>query len=109
MLLPPPPVPGRIISSEMRSLQMPHQEAFFEQQAGDRLIAVLKTYDRPYAREVYGKVDNEAKKCLAVALEISKNYDPEDIPDPNGHLRLPARPRGLSPVAFSMRQPPRVQ
>lgn len=63
---------------------MPRQEAFFEQHAGDRLIAVVKTYDRSYAREVYGKVDDEAKKCLAAALEIAKNYDPEDIPDPNG-------------------------
>jgi len=63
---------------------MPQQEAFFEPQAGDRLIAVVKTYDRSYAREVYGKVDDEAKKWLAAALEIAENYDPEDIPDPNG-------------------------
>ena len=63
---------------------MPQQELFFEQKAGDRLIAVLKTYDRSYAREVFGKVNDEARKSLAAALEIAKNYDPEDIPDSNG-------------------------
>jgi hypothetical protein len=63
---------------------MPQQEIFFEQQAGDRLITVLKIYDRSYAREVFGKVDDEAKKSLAAALKIAENNDPEDIPDPNG-------------------------
>ena len=62
---------------------MPQQEVFFEQRAGDRLIAVLKTYDRSYAREVFVNVDDEAKKRLAIALEIAKNYDPEDVPDSN--------------------------
>ena len=33
---------------------MPQQEVFFEEQAGDRLITVLKSYDRSYAREVFG-------------------------------------------------------
>ena len=64
---------------------MPQQEVFLEQQAGDRLITVLKTYDRSYARDVFVNVDDEAKKSLAIALEIAKNYDPEDIPDSNGH------------------------
>jgi hypothetical protein len=63
---------------------MPQQEVFFEQQVGDRLIVVIKTYDRSYAREVFGKVDDEAKKSLAAALEIPENYDPEEITDPNG-------------------------
>jgi hypothetical protein len=63
---------------------MPQQEVFFEQQAGDRLIVVLKTYDRSYAREVFDKVNDEAKKSLAAALKIAENYDPEDIPNPNG-------------------------
>ncbi len=63
---------------------MPQQEVFFEQRAGDRLIAVLKTYDRSYAREVFGKVDDAAMKTLAVALEIEKNYEPDDIPAPDG-------------------------
>jgi hypothetical protein len=63
---------------------MPQQEVFFERQAGDRLIAVLKTYDSFYAREVFGKVDGEALKVLASALEIEKNYDRGDIPDSDG-------------------------
>jgi hypothetical protein len=77
-------VPGRIINIGIRRPQMPQQEVFLEQQAGDRLITVLKTYDRSYAREVFVNVDDEAKKSLAIALEIAKNYDPEDIPDSNG-------------------------
>jgi hypothetical protein len=62
---------------------MPQQEVFLEQQAGDRLITVLKTYDRSYAREVFVNVEEEAKKRLAIALEIANNYDPEVIPDSN--------------------------
>ena len=63
---------------------MPQQEVFFEQKAGDRLIAVLKTYDRSYAREVFGKVNIDAKKSLAASLEIAENYGPGDIPDASG-------------------------
>jgi hypothetical protein len=63
---------------------MPQQEVFFEGRAGDRHIAVLKTYDRSYAREVFGNFDDEAMKSLAAALEIEKNYDPADIPTPGG-------------------------
>lgn len=32
---------------------MPKQEVFFEQTKGDRQVAVLNTYDRSYAREVF--------------------------------------------------------
>ena len=39
---------------ERGRLQMPQQEVFFEEQAGDRITTVLKTYDRSYAREVFG-------------------------------------------------------
>jgi hypothetical protein len=63
---------------------MPQQEVFFEERVGDRLITVLKTYDRSYAREVFGNVDEVAMKSLSTALEIEKNYDAEDIPDPTG-------------------------
>ena len=63
---------------------MPQQESFFEQQVGDRLIAIIKTYDRSYAREVFCNVDDDAMKSLAAALEIEKNHNPEDIPDPDG-------------------------
>ena len=63
---------------------MPQQRVFFEEQTAGRLIKVIKTYDRSFAREVFGNVDNEAKKSLAGALEIEKNYDPKDIPAPGG-------------------------
>ncbi len=63
---------------------MPQQEVFLEDRAGDRLIVVLKTYDRSYAREVFGRIDDAAMKRLATALEIEKNYDPKDIPVSNG-------------------------
>ncbi|QHS52370.1 hypothetical protein [Edaphobacter sp. 12200R-103] len=63
---------------------MPRQEVFFEQQIGDRRVEVLKTYDRSYAREVFNDIDTEARTALASALELEKNYEPADIPDPDG-------------------------
>lgn len=63
---------------------MPQQEVFFEEQAGDRLITVLKSYDRSYAREVFGNVGDTAMKSLAAALEIEKNYEPAEIPATGG-------------------------
>ncbi len=63
---------------------MPRQEMFFEQRSGDRRVEVLKTYDRSYAREVFSGIDAEARKALAAALELEKNYEPADIPDPDG-------------------------
>ena len=51
---------------------MPQQELFFEERAGDRLITVLKSYDRSYAREVFGNVGDAAMKSLAAALEIER-------------------------------------
>jgi len=63
---------------------MPRQEVFLEQQTGNRRVAVLKTYDRSYAREVFNGIDTEARRALAVALELEKNYEPADIPAPDG-------------------------
>lgn len=63
---------------------MPQQEVFFEQKVGDRRIEVLKTYDRSYAREVFNNIGEEAREALAEALDLRKNYAPEDIPDTNG-------------------------
>jgi hypothetical protein len=63
---------------------MPKQELFFEQTAGDRRIEVLKTYDKSYAREVFDRMDEEARGALARSLEFQENLAPEDIPDPNG-------------------------
>ena len=63
---------------------MPRQEIFFEQQTGNRRVGVLKTYDRTYAREVFSGIDTEAREALAAALELEKNYEPADIPNPDG-------------------------
>jgi hypothetical protein len=63
---------------------MPQQEVFFEQKTGDRRVEVLKTYDRSYAREVFKGIGDDARGALAAALELEKNYEPADIPDPNG-------------------------
>jgi hypothetical protein len=82
---------------------MPKQESWFRESAGGTAVEILKTYDRSYAREVVRKVDDEAilssrwrlwqgcalpaaahgTKSLAAALEIEKNHDPEDGPDPD--------------------------
>jgi hypothetical protein len=61
---------------------MPRQEVFFEQQAGDRRVEVVKTYDRSYAREVFKGLDDEATQALAASLELEKNFEPADIPAP---------------------------
>jgi hypothetical protein len=63
---------------------MPRQEVFLEQQTGNRQVAVLKIYDRSYAREVFNGIDTEARTALAVALELEKNYEPAEIPAPDG-------------------------
>jgi hypothetical protein len=63
---------------------MPKQETFLRENVNGTTIEVLKTYDPGYAREVFGNVDDEAKESLAAALEIEKNHDPEDVPNPNG-------------------------
>jgi len=63
---------------------MPRQEVFFEQSTDGRRVEVLKTYDKSYAREVFNGIDGEAREALADALELKKNYEPADIPDPEG-------------------------
>jgi hypothetical protein len=63
---------------------MPRQEVFFEQSTGGRRVEVLKTYDQSYAREVFDDLDSEAREALATALDLKKNYEPADIPDPEG-------------------------
>src|ERR1039458_231735 len=63
---------------------MPQQEVFYEKRRADRRVEVLKTYDRSYGREVFKSIDEEAREALAEALELRKNYAPEDIPAPNG-------------------------
>jgi hypothetical protein len=63
---------------------MPREEVFFEERTGNRRVEVLKTYDRSYAREVFDQIDTEARKALAAALELGANYEPSDIPAPDG-------------------------
>jgi Mg/Co/Ni transporter MgtE len=61
-------------------MKMPQQEKFFEQTAGDRRVEVLKTYDRQYAREVFGNMDESAHTYLWSSLGIDDTYDASDIP-----------------------------
>ena len=63
---------------------MPTQEIFLDHQIGDRRVQIIKTYDRSYAREVFGSIDGAAMKSLAAALEIEKSYEADDIPAPDG-------------------------
>lgn len=63
---------------------MPRQEIFFEQEVDGKRVEVLKTYDKSYARDVFNGIDGEAREALAAALELEKNYEPTDIPDPDG-------------------------
>ena len=59
---------------------MPKQEVFFEQKSGDRRVEVLKTYDRIYAREAFGNMDEAAQIHLWNSLGIDEAYDPADLP-----------------------------
>jgi hypothetical protein len=59
---------------------MPQQEIFFEQKTADGAVQVLKTYDRNYAREAFGKMDETAQSFLWSSLGIDEAYDPTDLP-----------------------------
>jgi hypothetical protein len=59
---------------------MPQQELFFEQTTGDRRVEVLKTYDRAYAREVFGNMDEAAQTYLWSSLGINETYDATEVP-----------------------------
>ena len=63
---------------------MPRQETFFDQTAGKGRVEVIKTYDPGYAHEVFRSMEDDAIGILAAALDIDSNYEPDDIPDPNG-------------------------
>jgi hypothetical protein len=63
---------------------MPRQQVFFEQTTDSRRVEVLKTYDPSYAREVLKGIDEKAAAALATALELEKNFEPADIPSPDG-------------------------
>jgi hypothetical protein len=59
---------------------MPRQETFLHETANGVTVEVIKTYDPQYAREVFKELSDEAMAALASALEVTKNYAPEDIP-----------------------------
>jgi hypothetical protein len=59
---------------------MPQQETYFEHMAGERRVEVLKTYDRSYAREVFGSMDENARAYLWSSLGIDENNDAADVP-----------------------------
>ena len=63
---------------------MPRQETFLRENANGVAIEVLKTYDRSYAREVFGRMSDEAEKALAAALKIEENNERADIPGAGG-------------------------
>jgi hypothetical protein len=63
---------------------LPKQETFFELSAENRRVEVIKTYDCAYALEVFRTMGRDAISALAAALDINSNYDPADMPDPNG-------------------------
>jgi hypothetical protein len=65
---------------------MPPQDKFYEKRSGDQRIEVLKTYDRTYAREAFGCMDETAQRFLWESLAIDEVYEASDIPgieDPN--------------------------
>ena len=59
---------------------MPKQEIFFEQQAGEYRIEVLKSYDQGYAREAFGSMDEAAQQRLWESLKPEEIYDPAGLP-----------------------------
>ena len=64
---------------------MPRQETFLRENVNGVAIEVLKTYDRSYAREVFGRMSDEAEEALAEALEIEESYERADIPEHGGN------------------------
>ncbi len=59
---------------------MPQQEILFEEKTGDGRIEILKVYDRVYAREAFGNMDETAQKFLWNSLGINETYDVADVP-----------------------------
>ena len=59
---------------------MPAQETFLDRQTGDHRIQVVKTYDRQYAQEAFGSMDEAAKAYLWRSLAIDESYEATDLP-----------------------------
>ena len=60
---------------------MPQQEVYFEHTVGDRTIAVLKTYDRRFAREAFESMSADAQVQLWHSLQIDLEPDSTDSQD----------------------------
>lgn len=63
---------------------MPQQEMFFKETNGAITVEVIKTYDSSYAREVFGNLDDSAKRAVAQTLNLTTKYEAAEIPDPTG-------------------------
>ena len=63
---------------------MPKQEIFLRESIGPVTVEVIKTYDPAYARDIFNAMKRGAKASLLEALEVNKNYPPEDIPSSEG-------------------------
>lgn len=61
--------------------QLPKQETFFEQRAGNVCVEVIKTYDRAYAYEVFQSMNDPSLRILAASLNINSGYQPDEIPN----------------------------
>jgi hypothetical protein len=61
---------------------MPRQKLFFEKEVGERRIEVIKTYDRTFAHDAFGDMDEAAQAHLWQSLGIDESYDSEEIPAP---------------------------
>jgi len=60
---------------------MPQQETFLELQTPDgATLTVVKTYDKQFAKEVFGEVDDQARDLLWKSLKIEETYDPANLP-----------------------------
>jgi hypothetical protein len=58
---------------------MPQQETFSKQATDDGRLQILKTYDRPFARQAFTSMDEDAQTYLWNSLGIDQNYDPTDV------------------------------
>jgi hypothetical protein len=54
---------------------MPQQETYYEQTTGAKTIAVLKSYDRAFAREVFDGMDSSALAYLRASLSVEASND----------------------------------
>ncbi len=49
---------------------MPQQETYYEQTSGGRTIAVVKSYDRDFAREAFDEMDSSALAFLRTSMSV---------------------------------------